>query len=337
MNFGLRNRQISSDAVPASRIGPDADPLTPAPARAAPRRPGRRRTPSQPDQHQISGAQQPRDDGGRRGRVIDRDGSPANRSAIPTARGPTVTSRSTPAAAASRRARVIVAPRRSAAPSMSPSTATRRAGRARRLWRGPQRGAHRHRVRVVAVVDQRDPARRPEARSSPRPAESSSSPAGRAHPDRPGGGHGGEEIGADAPGEGDLQLDEFAGRIDLDPVNGLSVERHITASSERMTVVIVLAQVGRQQAVTRGHIRVPPGARPAISSALAAATRSTVPSSSRCAVRAVVMLTMTADVWLGDGGQLGDLAHPPASPISSTRPGCPQAQTGSPAAGRSRC
>ena len=34
MNFGLRNRQISSDATPASRIGPDAEPVLTAPETA---------------------------------------------------------------------------------------------------------------------------------------------------------------------------------------------------------------------------------------------------------------------------------------------------------------
>ena len=79
--------------------------------------------------------------------------------------------------------------------SMSPSTATRRARRPRG-GRGEvvEGGAHRHRVGVVAVVDQRSPRRAARTRC-PRPGESASStrPAGR-DPDRPRGGHRGEQV-----------------------------------------------------------------------------------------------------------------------------------------------
>ena len=69
-----------------------------------------------------------------------------------------------------------------------------------------------------------------------------------------------------------------------------------------------------------GITAVPPGARPATSSALAAAIASIEPSSSRCTGATLVM---TADVGLGDLRQLGDLAGAAHRPSRARAPRSP--------------
>ena len=179
MNFGLRKMQISSAAVPPNRIRPiqrrpgagvrRALGALPAPSRerlgdALEADPARAL-----HEHRVARAQQRRQQlGGRRG-VGDRVASPANASAISAASGPTATSSSTPL-----RARVLADLAVQRAPPRARARACRRAppraAPAAVSGEVVDRGAHGHRVGVVAVVDQ-DHARRAARARWPRIAE----------------------------------------------------------------------------------------------------------------------------------------------------------------------
>jgi len=102
MNLGLRNRHISSEAVPAIRIGPEAEPvLMLPPRRRAPRRPASGPPQRALDQHQVAILEQLGHDRRGLGGVGDRLRFPAKALRGRGASGPTVTSTSTPAASAS--------------------------------------------------------------------------------------------------------------------------------------------------------------------------------------------------------------------------------------------
>ena len=96
----------------------------------------------------------------------------------------------------------------------------------------------------------------------------------------------------------------------------------------------VVAQCGVSSGSPAGTTAVAPGARPPISSALAAATASTVPSSSKVHRPDVDDAT---DIGISDRRQLGDLAGAAHRHLEHQRPRCPPGRRGSSAAGRSRC
>ena len=77
MNFGLRNRHMSSDAVPAIRTRPETEPISPRPPRPAPRQTSLRPTPQRAlDQHHVARLEQLGDDRRRLAGVGDDLGLP---------------------------------------------------------------------------------------------------------------------------------------------------------------------------------------------------------------------------------------------------------------------
>ena len=168
MNFGARNRHISSDAVPAIRTRPEIDPVVDAAtgSRAA----GAHATPASSARHTTSrptprealtsttspGASSSGSSAAAASASATGSPPPSKRSAIAAASGPTVTSTSTPASSAVR-ADLVVEPALvgTELEHVAEHRDARRCRRGRCRGEVVERGAHRHRVGVVAVVDQR--------------------------------------------------------------------------------------------------------------------------------------------------------------------------------------
>ena len=214
MNFGLRKMQISSAAVPPIRIRPISAAARPArAARASASATRSRPTPREPFTSTVSPGRSSAGSSAAAARGVGDARAPRRRtpsaiSAAQRADGDEQRRRRARRACApiSRCKRALVAGPSS---SMSPSTATRRAGRGR--GEVVERGAHRHRVGVVAVVDQRR--RRPAARCARRaaPRSATSTRPVRLDPERARGGHRGEQV-AQVVGlrERRLELDPLA-------------------------------------------------------------------------------------------------------------------------------
>ena len=306
MNLGLRKMQISSAAVPPIRMRP----ISAAPARRR-SAPALRRAPlARPvaprsacchaleadaaralHEHRVAArAAAPRSSSAAAAASRTLCASPANAVAHLGGQRPDGHEQLDPARGArARRSRGAGAALAGPSSSMSPSTATRRP--ARRLGEVVERGAHRHRVGVVAVVDQRPPRRAARTRS-PRSAEKRrpASPRG-VDAERPRGRHRGEQVAQvvrlregrlaasirSAVARSSITTAVRRGARDREP-------RHRSPPSPK-----VIACAGRRAdaASSSGSPAgttdaCAPARRPAISSALAAAIASSEPSSSRC-------------------------------------------------------
>ena len=277
MNFGLRKMQISR--APCRRDAgsrPASSRPRPAPRRRPPRPTPRERL----HEHGVAGAQQPAAAPRPPPASATAWVSPSKPRRISAASGPTVTSRSTPALA--RRARRSRGGgRRPRARARACRRAPPRAAPAARRGKVVDRGAHRHRVGVVGVVDDEHPA--------------GSSRAGRAAPrTRTSSGRSGSTPSARAAATAAsrlrrlwacpkaAQLDALAVVVDLRPRRRRPEQPHLAALAEGDRASSA-RRCGASSGSPAGTTAVAPGARPAISSAFAAAIASSEPSSSRCA------------------------------------------------------
>ena len=215
MNLGLRNRHISSDAVPAIRIGPEAEPISCVRASRAERVADELEPDAQRalDQHEVAlaGAARARSPPPRRRRrpAAPRRRTLGDRGGQRPDRHQQVDPGLVGQLARARRGRhASVGPELEhvAEHGDAPRGAGARGGRGEVA----EGGAHRHRVGVVAAIDDRDPSGQRDALAPPGDSASSTRPAGR-HPDRPGGGDRGEQVGPQMGlPEGDLELDPLA-------------------------------------------------------------------------------------------------------------------------------
>ena len=246
----------------------------------------------------VAGAQQLRAERARPSAASATEWS-RRRSRAPSRRasGPTVTSTSSRARARARRSRAWK--RDLVGPELEHVAEHRDAARRRARGEVVEGGAHRHRVGVVAVVDDDRP--RPAARrAAPRSAESVDVDAARAARRR-------------APRAAATAASALWRMWALESNGIRDVDSRPPSRQQRTSPPWpnVTVSTGRRGGGARAAARRPgrppcrPARSPAISSALAAAIASSEPSSSRCTGPT---LTITPDVGLGDRGQLGDLA-----------------------------
>ena len=258
--------------------------------------------------------------------------------AISAASGPTVTSSSTPRSRAC--SPISRCRRRLVGPELEHVAEHRDPARRGGLGEVVERGAHRHRVGVVAVVDQRPRRRAACTRCAAHRREATSSAPAGVTPERARRRHARRSRlqqvvrlrRRTAAGAISLAADARSATSPSRLARGAATRRRPSPKRDRAQV---LAQVRRRAAARRpGRPTLAPGASPAISSALAAAIASSEPSSSRWAGP-----TLTITPTSGSAIAVSSAICPgPRIAISSTsasrvRP----ARRGSPAAGRSRC
>ena len=264
MNFGDRKMQMSSAAVPAIRTSPISVAAVACSASATTSRP----TPREALTSTVSpGATSAGHE--RRGRRGVGDARARRRRTCPAmcaARGPTVTSTSTPRSRAcapiSAWKRPLVRARARACRRARRRGARPRSRRGRRVRRASTSGwrcSSRPRRRPAPGARSAGP-RRALRRTSIRPAGST--------PDGARRGQRRQRVAAHV-GRGERQLDAAAGR-------------RRRRRGRTVTVATSSRRCGASSGSPAGTTAVPPGRRPAMSSAFAAAIASSVPSSSRC-------------------------------------------------------
>ena len=165
-------------------------------------------------------------------------------------------------------------------------------------------GAHRHRVGVVAVVDQGHVPDQLHPLAAPR-RQRQLDPARSPHPDRPRGGHRGEQVAAQVGLlEAHLELDALAADADLDPIGVAAEELDVSPVTECHRVQI-LAEVRREQGLAHRDDGGSAGRERGDQLRLGRGDRFDRPQQLK-------MHRSDADdhshVRLGDGGELGDLS-----------------------------